>query len=254
MVAALALILAACSGPSNAGSAAPAGQSPGTLAIGTVVDDIRVGEAFECGSANPECDVRLRLAREAAIQRHGLTPDAIGAARFYLTYLPPGAAYGSGSNAIVVFDVDDGSQVAVETSCFDGCFVVDPQPVTPATLPPAVDHGPLVDPGVEAPVDCDSTEHPTCNDAVAAAIASAREHGLITAETMATTHYYVTNLASNSSGAVDQTTYLVDVYVAGDRDVLSEAGVLVGCSSGSCQVVSYTDTSSPPEESPVPES
>jgi hypothetical protein len=126
------LILVGCSWLPAAGEASPGATQIGqVLANGSVVDDIRVGVPIECPATRPECETRLALAKEAAISRHAIAPTAIGAAHFYLTYLAPGAAYGSGGGAIVVFDLDDGSQAAVHTVCFDSCFVVDPQPVRP---------------------------------------------------------------------------------------------------------------------------
>lgn len=256
LVLALSLILIGCSRLPAAGEASPETTLPRqVLANGSVVDDIRVGIPIECPATDPECETRLTLAKEATIARHGIAPTAIGAAHFYMTYLAPGAAYGSGSDAIVVFDLDDGSQAAIQTVCFDGCFVVEPQPLRPPTLEPAIDHGPLVDPFVEAPVDCASADHPTCNEAIKVAIASANEHDFLAPETVADDHYYVIFLPPDSpEAAATKAEYIVDIYVAGDHDLLAETAIAVYCGSGPCQVVSSTDTSRPPEESPVPES
>jgi hypothetical protein len=252
-VIALLLILIGCS---RQPAASPETTRPGqVLANGSVVDDIRVGVPIECPATDPECETRLALAKEAAIARHGLVPTAIGAAHFYMTYLAPGAAYGSGGDAIVVFDLDDGSKAAIRTVCFDGCFVVEPQPVRPLTLEPAIDHGPLVDPFVEAPVECASADHPTCSEAVKVAIATASEDGFLAPDTIADAHYYVTFLPPDSpAAAAMKAEYLVDIYIAGDHDLLAETAIAVSCGSGPCQVVSSTDTSIPPEGSPVPES
>ena len=253
---ALSLMLVGCSRLPTAGEPSAEMTQPGqVLANGTVVDDIRVGVPIECPTTDPECETRLTLAKEAAVARHGLAPTAIGAARFYMTYLPPGAAYGSGAGAIVVLDLEDGSRAAVHTVCFDGCFVVEPQPVQPQTLEPAVDHGPQVDPFVEAPVDCASADRPTCNEAIKVAIATASEHGFLAPDTIADAHYCVTFLPPDSpEAAATKAEYIVDIYIAGDHDLLAETAIAVYCGSGPCQVVSSTDRSTPPEESPVPES
>ncbi len=252
---ALSLIVIGCSRLPTAAEATPETAPSGhVLANGSVVDDIRVGIPLDCLASNPECETRLTLAKEAAIARHGLLPTAIGEAHFYMTYLAPGAAYGSGGGAIVVFDLDDGSQAAVHTVCFDGCFVVEPQPVQPETLEPTLDHGPLVDPFVEAPADCTSADHPSCNEAVKVAIAIANEDGFLAPETIADAHYYVIFLPHDSAAAAaTKAEYIVDIYLAGDHDLLAETAIAVYCGSGPCNVVSVTDTSTPPEESPAPE-
>ena len=255
-VLALSLVLIGCSRVPAAGEASPETTGSGdVLGNGSVVDDIRIGGPIDCPATNPECETRLTLAKEAAIVRHGLAPTAIGEAHYYMTYLAPGAAYGSGGGMIVVFDLDGGSQAAVQTVCFDGCFVVDPQPLAPLELPPAADHGPLVDPFVDAPVDCASADHPTCNEAVKVAMAAATESGFLAPDTNTDTHYYVTFLPPDSlEAAATPAEYIVDIYIAGPHDVLAEMAFAVSCESGSCRVVSSTDTSTPPERSPVPES
>ena len=225
------------------------------LANGSVVDDIRIGGPIDCPATSPECETRLTLAKDAAIERHGLAPTAIGEAHYYMTYLAPGAAYGGGGGMIVVFDLDDGSQAAVHTVCFDGCFVVDRQPLAPMELPPAADHGPLVDPFVGAPVDCASADHPTCNEAVEVATAAATGSGFLAPDTKADTHYYVIFVPPDSQEAAGRSAeYIVDMYIAGPHDVLAEIAYAISCASGSCQVVSSTDTTRPQEQSPVPES
>jgi len=250
MTFAVAIALGGCAMPPP--SEAPASDAPnasadaqsdapkagGLLGNGSVVDGIRVGEPFDCPATRSECATRLTLAAKAAMARHGLAPVAIGPTRFYMPYLQPGAANGGGGGAIVVFDLREGSQAAIYTVCFDGCFVVDPQPVAPETLAPAVDHGPLVDPFVETPVDCRSAEHPRCNEAVKVAIAAATERGIVTPDTIAAAHYYVTSYPAGSPEATAlKGEYLVDVYVAGPHGPTAEVASQVTCASGSCQAL-----------------
>jgi hypothetical protein len=117
------------------------------------------------------------------------------------------------------------------------------------------DHGPLVDPLVEKPADCASADHPTCDEAVAAAIAAATKSGFLAPPNIADTHYYVTSVPPDAAGApAMRVEYVVDMYVAGPHDVLAERAFGVSCHSGPCQVVWSRDTSMPPESSPVPES
>ena len=253
-VLALSFALIGCSGVPTAPDAPRASTGRGDgLANGSVVDNIRLGNPIDCPNIDPECETRLTLAKKAAIERHGIDASAIGEAHYYLTYLPPGAAYGSSGGMVVVFDLADGSQAAVQTVCFHGCYVVDPQPVAPRELPPVADHGPLVDPLVEKPADCASADHPTCDEAVAAAIAAATKIGFLAPPTSADTHYHVTFTPAAQVPQI-QAEYVVDMYVAGPHDVLAEMAFGVSCDSGPCQVVWSRDTSIPPEPSPVPES
>jgi hypothetical protein len=241
---ALSLAAIACSTPAAA-SPRPSGTQTG-LANGAVVDGIQVGEPIDCPVSQPDCETRLTMATAAAIARHDLAPTAIGRARFYLPYLQPGAAYGTGGGAIVVFDLQDGSQAAVHTFCFDGCSVVGVQPVAPESLAPVVDHGPLVDPFVSKPADCQSDAQPMCNQAFEVAIAAATKRGILTAATIADAHYYVTFYAAGSPEATAlKAEYLVDVYVAGPHGPTAEVGIAVSCTSGSCRAVSVTDASPP---------
>jgi hypothetical protein len=180
----------------------------------------------------------LTIAKAAAAERHGLSSSAIGAAHFYVPYVPPGATLGSGGSLIVVFDLDDGSQAAVDTFCMDTCFVVAPQPVQPLTLEDTGDHGPLVDPFVEAPITCASADHPTCDQAVRVAIDSATADRFLTPDSIADAHYYVVYVGPDSpAAAATETGYIVDIYIAGDHGVLAERAIGVACGSGPCQVV-----------------
>jgi hypothetical protein len=232
-----------CAGsPPGAGSqpestgAAGLAQEGDTLAAGEIVDAIRVGSAMDC--LGPDCAERLSLAKDAAIKRHSLTPAALGPASFYQPYLPPGGGYGSGGGMSVVFDLQDGSRAAVETFCFDTCFVVDPQPVAPVALPTVEDHGPLVDPVVASPIDCASAKLPMCNEAVAVAIETATSDGLIKAATISDTHYYTRPVDPGSPEAEAGADYVVTVYGAGDHEVVEERAIPVSCASGRCVALS----------------
>lgn len=220
----------------SAASGAPAAPRD-ALENGAVIDEIRLGIATVC--AGPDCETRLQLATAEVISKRGLAPNAIGAAEFYLPYVAPGATLGSGGGLILVFDIDDGSRAAVYTFCFTTCEIVDPQPASPMTLPSSVDHGPMVDPQVEAPVDCSSPDQPTCNEALRVAIATATKSGFIAPATVAETHYYINYLTPGSpeSRAWD-VEYIVNFYVAGEHDNLAEQVVGVTCGSGSCHAVS----------------
>jgi hypothetical protein len=245
LVLALSLMLAGCSPrlaiPEEAAPAAtetsPAVTHATPLANGTVVDGIRVGNSTEC-APDPDCPTRLALARAAAIERHHLAPSAIGPAHFYIPYIPPGATLGSGGGLIVVFDLEDGSQAAVHTHCFDGCIVVGLQPVQPLTLEEPNDHGPLVDPLVQNPSQCSSAEHPTCDEAVQVAIDTASANGFLTAANIVEAHYYVINVSPGSAeAAATKAEYIVDIYIAGAHGPLAETAIGVYCGSDPCQVV-----------------
>ena len=235
------LALTGCSSAPTPERVVPAASgAPATpreaLENGTVVDDIRLGIATDC--AGPDCETRLKLATAEVISRHGVAPSAIGAAQFFVPYVPPGATLGSGGGLIVVFDLADGSRAAVHTFCFTTCAVAGPQPVAPLTLPSAEDHGPTVDPLVSAPTDCSLPNHPTCNEAVRVAIASATESGFIAPATMAETHYYIRSVIPGSpeSRAWD-VEYIVNLYIAGEHDNLAEQAVGVYCGTGPCRAV-----------------
>jgi hypothetical protein len=236
---ALTLMLIGCSLLETLERAAPEGSVPQNgLSNGTVVDGIRVGNAIDC-NADPDCATRVTLAKAAVIERHRLASAALGAANFYMPYIPPGATRGGGGGAIVVFDLEDGSQAAVYTYCMDGCFVVPPQPVVPLTPENPVDHGPLVDPLVLAPRDCGSSDNPTCNEAVQLAIDTATANGFLVPDTIADAHYYVINVTPGTpEAAASRAEYIVDVYIAGAHDVLAETAIGVYCGSGPCHVVS----------------
>jgi hypothetical protein len=190
----------------------------------------------------PIAKTRLKLATAEVISRHGVAPSAISAAQFFVPYVPPGATLGSGGGLIVVFDLADGSRSAVHTFCFTTCVVVGPQPVAPLTLPSPEDHGPMVDPLVSAPTQCSSPDHPTCDEAVQVAIATATESGFISPATMAETHYYIRSVIPGSPGSRGwDVEYIVNLYIAGEHDNLAEEVVGVTCGSGPCHAVSPPD-------------
>jgi hypothetical protein len=206
------------------------------LENGAVVDEIRLGNATDC--AGPDCETRLQLATADVVSRRGLAPSAIGAAEFYLPYVAPGATLGSGGGLILVFDIDDGSRSAAYTFCFTTCEIVNPLPASPMTLPSGVDHGPMVDPLVAAPVDCSSPDHPTCNEALRVAIATATKSGFIAPATLDETYYYISYITPGPPESVAwDVEYIVNLYVAGEHDNLAEQLVGVTCGSGSCHAV-----------------
>jgi hypothetical protein len=211
-------------------------MNPAPLSNGAVVDGIRVGNRIEC-APDPDCPTRLALAKAAVIERHDVAPGAIGAAHFYMPYIPPGAVSGSGGGKIVVFDLEDGSQAAVHTFCMNDCIVVPPQPVQPPTLESPVDHGPLVDPLVQMPAECSSADHPTCDEAVQVAIDTASANGFLTPDNLAEAHYYVINVPPGSAAA-SNAEYIVDIYIPGAHGPVAEIAIGVYCGSGPCQVVS----------------
>jgi hypothetical protein len=249
-VVALALMLTGCSSLATTGGAAPRTEEPGASAApaagqqvlpnGTVVDNIRLGVAVDCGLvAGSECTTALNLATTEAAARHNLASTSIGAAHFYLPYSPPGAVLGGGSGYVVVLDLADGSQAAVYVYCLDKCQVIPPQPVRPMTLASPDDHGPTVDPMVNAPVDCASPDHATCNEALQVAFATATSNGFLAPATIANAHYYITYVIPGSpEAASSKAEYIVHFYVAGASDTLAETSVGVSCQAGPCQAVS----------------
>lgn len=239
------LALTGCSSPPMPEPVAPvaSGAPPGpqrALENGTVVDEVRLGIATDC--TGPDCETRLQLAKAEVIAKRGLAPSAVGAAEFYLPYVAPGATLGSGGGLILVFDIDDGSRGAAYTFCFTTCEIVNPQPASPMTLPTGVDHGPMVDPLVEAPVDCSSPDHPTCNEALRVAIATATQSGFIAPANVEEMHYYISYITPGSAeSAARDVEYVVNLYVPGEHDNLAERVVGVTCGSVSCHAVSPPD-------------
>jgi hypothetical protein len=230
-------ILVACTGARTGSSSGPAStESPAPaaegLANGTVVDGVPVG--LSTGCVGPDCDQSLALARNEAAKKHGVSPDALGPPSFYEPYLVPGSTSGGGGGLVVVFALQNGSLAAVETFCFDTCAVVNPSSVSP--LPPSSvqDHGPLVDPFVGAPTTCSSAEHPLCDDAVAAAIATATSDGLIKDATKGDTHYWVSPVDPGSPEAGSGADFVVTIYVAGTHDVVAERAIPVSCGASHC--------------------
>jgi hypothetical protein len=117
---ALALALAGCSNGLTA---------DGALMPGTKVDRYTVGDPLECPTNGATlCDDYLRLATDTAIGKRGVAPTAIVGHRFYNEGIPtpPGATLSGPPVTIVVFDLADGSRVAVGVHCGVGpCQVID---------------------------------------------------------------------------------------------------------------------------------
>ncbi len=113
----LALALAGCSNSFNA---------DGSLVSGTVVDRYKVASLADCpDDRDPTCDESLRIATDIATGKRGVPADAIVGHRFYYEFLPPGMSRGGPPVVIVVFDLADGSRVAVGVYCGVGpCQVV----------------------------------------------------------------------------------------------------------------------------------
>ena len=104
-VAALALMLAGCAGPVGPGS---------------VIDGYKIGDPNDCTfAADPVCDDAFIVAIDTATGKRGVDPNVIGDHRFFSEYIPPGYVL-SGSTFIVVFDLVDGSQMAVGVYCGAG--------------------------------------------------------------------------------------------------------------------------------------
>lgn len=113
----LVLALAGCSN----------GLTPsGALVSGTVIDRYTIGDPLECAAIRDStCDEFLRIATETATGKRGVVPAAIVGHRFYTEFKPPGTTSGGGTTGIVVFNLADGSRVAVGVYCGVGpCQVV----------------------------------------------------------------------------------------------------------------------------------
>ena len=239
-VAAMILLGAGCSSPSSGApletrlSTGPAANAGSALDPGAIVDGHQIGEPMDCVDG---CDAALALANETANER-GLDPRSIEATSVYAPFVPDGAA-STGGGYIVVYWVTDGSRIAIRVHCGVGaCQVIAPQPALPAALPSPNDHGPLVDPLVEAPVGCSKPGLETCDEAVAVAVESAIDDGFIGADTLGDAHYYVTPIDPSwlQDGAphVDD---VVTIYVAGDHENVAETAIGVDCTTGTCRVI-----------------
>lgn len=114
----LALALAGCSSGLTASGALPSG---------TVIDGYTIGNPLDCPAhGNATCDEFLQIATDTATGKRGVAAAAIVDHRFYSEFIPPGAAT-SGAAGIVVFDLADGSQVAVGVYCGVGPCQVMPR-------------------------------------------------------------------------------------------------------------------------------
>jgi hypothetical protein len=120
-VARLALVLtmplAGCSNGLNA---------DGSLVSGTVIDRYTIGGPLDCATIrDATCDEYLRIATDTATGKRGVAPASIIAHRFYYESISPGSTLGGPPVAVVVFDLANGSRVAVGAYCGVGpCQVV----------------------------------------------------------------------------------------------------------------------------------
>jgi hypothetical protein len=98
----------------------------GALVSGTVIDRYRIGDPLDCPvNGDPTCDEMVRIATDTATGERGVAPSAIVGHRLYYEFRPPGMTSGGGTVGIVVFDLADGSRVAVSVGCGVGpCHVV----------------------------------------------------------------------------------------------------------------------------------
>jgi hypothetical protein len=120
----LTLTLTACSRAPTAGGAQPIGQ----LANGTVIDGIQVGTPIDC-AAPADCSDVLSFAQTAAIKTRGLDPSAIADTSVYTPYVPDNMV-STGGGFVVVYDLIDGSKMAIRAHCGVGpCQVVPLQPL-----------------------------------------------------------------------------------------------------------------------------
>ena len=98
----------------------------GSLVSGAVVDRFKIGDRADCPDQDdPTCDGSLRLATEVVTGQRGIEADSIVGHRFYYESVPAGTTLGGPPVTVVVFDVADGSRVAVGAYCGVGpCQVV----------------------------------------------------------------------------------------------------------------------------------
>ena len=115
----LALAVAGCSSGLTAS---------GALVSGTVIDRYTIGDPLDCPAhGDVRCDEFLRIATDTATNNRGVAPAAIVGHRLYSEFLPPGTFSGGGAVGVVVFDLADGSRVAVGVYCGVGPCQVMPR-------------------------------------------------------------------------------------------------------------------------------
>jgi hypothetical protein len=108
--------LAGCSNGSTAS---------GPLLSGMVIDHYTLGDPIDCNAhRDPTCEEHLQVAMGTATDKRGVAPEAIAGHHLFRESIP-GTRPGSSSLIIVVFDLADGSRVAVGVYCGVGpCHVV----------------------------------------------------------------------------------------------------------------------------------
>ena len=162
----VALMLTACTRLPAGGAAAPASSGPDLLPIGSVIDGHLVGPVLDCSKG---CDDALSFAKESAIETRGLDPNAIVDVQVYKPFVSEGGA-ATGGGFVVVYDLADGSSLAIRVHCGVGdCQVVKPQPID---LAPPVDYsckgsecirceGSVCEPWLPPSLEADPTPKPT---------------------------------------------------------------------------------------------
>jgi hypothetical protein len=98
----------------------------GDLVTGTVIDRFTIGDPLNCAAVrDATCQDFLRIATDTAINKRGIALASIVGHRFYTEFIPAGSALGGPPVGVVVFDLDNGSRVAVGVYCGVGpCQVV----------------------------------------------------------------------------------------------------------------------------------
>lgn len=117
--------------PTEAGAAA---TEPAALPSPTMVGGHQLGPVIDCSTT---CKDVLSFAETSAISTLSLDPVAIMNHVVYAPFIPAGMT-SSGGGYVVVYDLNDGSQLAIRVHCGVGdCQVVPPQPID---LGPPVDY------------------------------------------------------------------------------------------------------------------